>query len=83
MKLYRVLYNGEPEPCAAFASRAPFIDAVEALEQMGELLLLYSFAVVLESDATYFFVIFEQGYVDVAPLGVGNGIFNFCVSQII
>lgn len=44
---------------------------------------MYSFAVVLESDATHFFVIFEQGYVDVAPLGVGNGIFNFCVSQML
>ena len=69
-----MLHDGEAEAGAALLARAPFVDAIEAFEESGELLLLYPTPIVLEADAVLGGSALNERHVDILSLGIGDGI---------
>lgn len=64
----------EPEPRAAEFARAPLVHAVEPLEEVGQVLLLDSDAVVGHQDRALVGRVVKQADEQVAASGVGGGI---------
>ena len=54
-----VLNDGEPEACAAFLARAPFVDTIKAVEEVRKMFGRNAPAVVFDSDATRLLCVFE------------------------
>lgn len=66
--------NRQAEPRAAHLARTPLVDAVEAFEDVGQVLLFDADAVVGEGDGARLLVVGQQADEDVASRGVGRGV---------
>jgi hypothetical protein len=55
MKLSDMLYNRKTQTCSAEFAASAFIDYIETLEKAGQMLLLYSTAVILDGNQYFLF----------------------------
>ena len=73
-----IFHDGEAEACAAQFARAALVDAVEALEEMVEVLWFYAGAVVadveLDEMTAFMFILFADDGETRGTCGVGNDI---------
>ena len=59
---YGALHYRQPQTCTSGFARASAVDAVETVEQMGQMLLAYAYAVVEENKVIEIFWFLRQGF---------------------
>ena len=74
VECHGVADDGQPEPRAAELARAALVNAVKALEQVGQVLLVDADAVVGKQDRALLVGVVLEPDEDVAPARVGRGV---------
>ena len=73
-----IFYDGKSEACASEFARAPFVNAIETLEEVFQMLRLYTRAVVAYKElvvmAPFHFCLLTTNHEARGSRGVGNGV---------